>query len=644
MQNSTLNFGLLVVSFILICANLSGKSYIEHPEGFQISDIPDSLKSNANAVVRESSICFTYHSSKLTTYKNRIVVTILNGSGDAYSEFRAVYDRYSKINFTKGNIYNAEGFLIRKIKSTDLKDFSNSSESSLYEDNRILLYQPLISQYPYTVEFEYEITINGSFDFPRWMPVYGYNLSVQESEFIVIVPNSYLLRYIENNMPAKLVVTKERRKLKYRWKLLQFKAREAEVFSASTLNIVPNVLTAPSGFELGGYSGNLESWKSFGQWLCRLNEGRDKLSSTTSERVQSLVKGINNESDKVKIIYQYLQSRTRYVSVQLGIGGWQPIAASVVDEIGYGDCKALSNYAIALLKVVGIKAYYTLVGSGSYFPPLREDFPSHQFDHVIACVPLKADTIWLECTSQIVPFNSLSEFTSDRQVLLVKESGGELVHTKIYPLNQNYKFTKAKVELEHNGSAHVLASKKYGGLRLSEVIGYVHAAKVDQKKWLFKEIKLPNFQLGNFSLSDTKDKEEANINFEMELNVYAVASETRYFLPLNLLSHIELASLKTRDRKQNIVINMPIINIDSIEYKLPLGLSTEFVSEPVSILTEFGEYSFTVRKLSGNILYIRKLALYKGTYPATKYPDFFNFFKDISFEDNIKLVLIKTGY
>ena len=58
-----------------------------------------------------------------------------------------------------------------------------------------------------------------------------------------------------------------------------------------------------------------------------------------------------NETDpieKAKIVYKYMQEKTRYISVQVGIGGFKPMLAKDVDRLGYGDCKALSNYTKAL--------------------------------------------------------------------------------------------------------------------------------------------------------------------------------------------------------------------------------------------------------------------------------------------------------
>ena len=89
----------------------------------------------------------------------------------------------------------------------------------------------------------------------------------------------------------------------------------------------------------------------------------------------------------------------RYVSIQLGIGGFKPSAAKFVDEKKYGDCKALTNYMKNLLSVVGIASYPALINAGYNKYPADTRFPSDPFNHVILCVPMEKDTVWLECTS-----------------------------------------------------------------------------------------------------------------------------------------------------------------------------------------------------------------------------------------------------
>ena len=134
-----------------------------------------------------------------------------------------------------------------------------------------------------------------------------------------------------------------------------------------------------------------------------------------------------------------MQDNTRYISVQYGIGGWEPENAMAVDQLGYGDCKALTNYTMALLKTQGIDSYYTVL-YGGVKRDMNPEFTMMQGNHAILNVPTEDSTdIWLECTSQTNPFNYLGDFTDDRYALRIGENGGEIIFQlnflKFYILN-----------------------------------------------------------------------------------------------------------------------------------------------------------------------------------------------------------------
>ena len=78
--------------------------------------------------------------------------------------------------------------------------------------------------------------------------------------------------------------------------------------------------------------------------------------------------------------------------------------ASDVDKLGYGDCKALTNYTKTLLDAVDVESYYTVVYGGKRIRNIDKEFSATEGNHVILCLPNEEDYIWLECTSQKTPF------------------------------------------------------------------------------------------------------------------------------------------------------------------------------------------------------------------------------------------------
>jgi len=634
MQNRTL--------FIFALVLMGMSIYAQDSPQYDCALINDSLKVNANAVTRDEQLTYTYHTDVLNRKKHRQVITVLNKNGDGDAVFQMFYDKFRKFSYFKGNIYDASGKLIRKIKTSEIKDISGSAGYPLFGDIRYKYFEPLISVYPFTVEYEYELEITGSYYFPDWIAFNGYNVSIEKSGFSMLVPAQYKLLYKQMNFSELPVVQTKGNFTEYSWVAENIKAVDREPLSDDLDRYFKAVYTTPSEFMLDGYRGKMNSWQDFSDWIVQLNKGRDILSENSAAKVREMVKDLPDNRAKVKRLYAYLQERTRYFNVALGIGGLQPVDANVVDEVGYGDCKGLSNYMKAMLKAAGIESHYTLVNSGGDFPQLVEDFPSHQFDHAILCVPMEKDTIWLECTSQTMPFGFLGDFTSDRKVLLIKDHGGHLARTPVYALHDNFQYTRAKVNLTADGNATAEISRKFGGLQFEENNDKLAADAEDQKEWLYNYLRIPNFKISH---SDFKQKNpdlaESVLNVNMNMPTYCSTSGKRLFLPVNLVNRSTYIPSKTKNRWSNFERSVPYIDSDSVEYILPEGMSVEYLPEKKEIHSPFGTYVCSVTFSVNKIIYYRQVEMFKGNFSKEQYEELMKFYKEINIADKEQAVLIK---
>jgi transglutaminase-like putative cysteine protease len=605
---------------------------------YPVMAIPENLKEGMYAVVREDFSRFEILGLSKTRYYTHKAITILNEKGKGYASKSIGYDKTEKVISISGYIYDAQGALIKRLKNSEIVDRSNYD--GLFSDNRIKQFDLSQSTYPYTVEYEYETESNYLYSIPAFQYYTDDEVSIQQKSYEVQYPSNLKPRYKLNRVSApKVEINGLAEKLI--WSIENFKPEKFENYTAS--KTFPSVILAPSDFEYDGYKGSMKSWDQFGRWLLLINEGRGTLSEPTKQKVRELTLNLPNTEARVKALYEYLQNRTRYVSIQLGIGGLQTFPAATVEENGYGDCKALSNYTVALLKEAGIKGYYTVINSGDGAAEIETDFPSHQFDHVIVSVPNGKDTIWLECTSQTNPFGYTGNFTGNRWALMITEQGGKLVKTPQLKTEQNTQHQNAEVFLDKSGNATAKISTTYSGLQYenNSLDYYVIGNKEDQKKWLQKNIAIPSFEVSTFSFINKKDKEpSAIVKVDISLNRYASVSGKRIFLTPNLLNRFTSIPAKNENRKNPVYRRSSFVDVDSITFHLPEEIYPEFVPQPVKISSQYGEYESIIKFDQGKLLYVRKLKMKPGEFPAASYGEMVEFYKNISKSDNLKLVFL----
>ncbi len=610
---------------------------------YPISDIPDELMKNSNAVVREDITKYEIVNKAKGKKYSKTVITIINKKADHFAEVRVGYDKLSKVVSINGRIIDKLGKVIKVLKNKDIDDYSAYDGFSIYTDNRVKHFDLRYPDYPYTIEYEIEEEDDGLFVTPGWVPFPSFNVSSQSSSLEIVAPDGYLIRYKELNMDPLARERTEGGKKSISWEFGSYPAIERESRMPFLRDILPTVITAPSEFEMEGYAGSMSDWIGFGKWEDQLNAGRDGLPSEFADKVRTIVKDVESRTEKVKLLYEYLQHNTRYVSIQLGIGGWQTFPATDVVENGYGDCKALSNFMKAMLKVADIESFYTLVRAGSDAPDILKEFPSNQFNHMILCVPNYQDTLWLECTSQDNPFGFQGSFTGDRDVLVINESGGNIVHTRKYQSEANRQIQSANVVINEQGSASVNLSVTNTGRQYENLSHLLDIGETEQKKWLYRNLDLPGFELANFEFSQKKQPiPELYGDFEMTVNRFASVSGKRIFFQPNVFNKSGSVRIPQKERKYDFVLDYPFIDTDTVQFHIPEGYHLEYLPETTVIESPYGRYESRVIAEEGKVTYVRTRSSEKGTFPAEDYLKYVEFRNEIAEADKTKLVLVKS--
>jgi transglutaminase-like putative cysteine protease len=611
---------------------------------FPAHTIPDSLKEKAHAVKRWEELRFTLSGEGEARLSRHYVITVLDGYGDKYASMLEYYDKLREIRSISGVMYDANGKQLKKLKQSDIKDLSGVDHNSLMTDTRIKKHAFYNSVYPYTVEYEVEIRYNCSFVFPKWIPQSGQDLAVEQSRMLVNVPQDYQLRYRNFRYAGEPQQVTEKGTRNYVWEARQLKALPDETACPEWGRRTTAVWLAPGAFEMEKYKGSMNSWEEFGSFVYSLNRGRDQLPDAVKQTVHTLTDGLSDPSEKIKRLYRYLQQNTRYVSVQLGIGGWQTFDAAYVANNGYGDCKALSNYMYALLKEAGIPSYYTLVHAGYGETSFETDFPSTQFNHVILCVPLGKDTTWLECTSPYMPAGYLSGFTAGRPVLLVTENGGRLAATPVYGMEQNQQLRRIEARVAADGNVQAQVFTHYTGQQQDELHARLHALSREKLlESVRSSISLPSYDVDKYACTEQAGGVPA---IDEQLNItarnYAAISGRRMFLEPNILNKSTWLINKEEQRVSDIYLTIAYRDVDTVLIILPEGYAPESLPKEVKLQTRFGNYAATISIQGNTLTYIRTIAYREGSFPAAAFTELEQFQEAIYKADRSRIVLVKT--
>lgn len=628
------------MKFLILGALSTASLYFA--QTYPVSAIPENLKKNADVVIRKDFTTIQINKIDEIQYLTNTVTTVLNKEGDSKTAIYIPYKKGDRISDIKVTVYDASGKKLKSFSKSDFGDFANNRQGVFYSDSRVLALSYTPVQYPYTIDFSYGIELENTIFIPDFVPFSGTNTSLEESQLKIINTSGIELRtktYPSKYDYASVSLNDTGVEKIYSYKNIP--AIDDVLMLPQPVKILPRVSFALTQFNLQGKQGTLNNWTDFGTWYYNNLVEPVSVSTPSIKAEVEALKLSGSTEEKVKALYQHMQSKTRYIFVGLGIGGWLPMLPDEVQKKGYGDCKGLTNYMKTLLNEAGIPSHYCVINSSSSQVSFDPDFPTMGGNHVILMVPSEKGNIWLENTSQQMAFNHLSYDTTDRNVLAVTKKGIELVNTPSYTAQQNSEKQTMKIHLNEDTGITGEAQLRYTGSQYDYNLPYVYKSPQEKTETLKKRFDVLNFEkvdMKNF----VNDKDQAAIMFDIDFKAGNYSKSIGNGFIFRSVPVFSNYNYKTDEKRElPFEIGQSFEDDYEISFILPKNYKIDEIPDNVLVSSEFGTYQLNFTPNGSEVKVRRLMKVNKGIFPKEKYNDYISFRKKTLNADNSKILVTK---
>ncbi|TNE49157.1 MAG: DUF3857 domain-containing protein [Deltaproteobacteria bacterium] len=415
-------------------------------------------------------------------------------------------------------------------------------------------------------------------------------------------------------------------------------------------------------YRLRKYEGQGKTWNDIAAFYTKLVEDRDQPSDTVKKFTEELVKDAkaNTQEEKIRTIYKFVNDKIRYISVGIGLGGWQPQSAEFTLTQRYGDCKAKATLFKAMLAVVGVKAQHVLVRTrqlGRIDPNFPADYAV--FNHVVTYLPGYQGGKLFDTTNVGTHFGYLPGGDSGASMLIVDGNKGTF-KVNGFPsaednVNHNrYVFTRYKKRIEAEWTHHMTGSYRLG---LMEKLRKGKLAKADaQKKWakgqimglvrrMGKSVRLgvnpKKLEITSVSLNDDKAKKAVTVKIAFKVPTRKTKNRVVY-VPMQWSQTGNASTAILKERKRFDVFGGLQVgkHINEVIFKRWEPVE---VPENASVNNTYVKYQLACEKKDQYISYRRDILFSKPDIALADHASFRKAFEQVREADR-RILILRKGY
>ncbi len=600
----------------------------------------DSLCANADAVIlSDKNIVTVEDLDEMEVYiKRRILIN--NTYGGSFCSVRLSESAFSEVSEIKATITDTAGTIIKELQEDEIEHLNFTPGYQLYSDETYKWFSLTHHTYPYIIEYSYQYEYESLFFWRSWYP--QSTIPVASSTYKLILKDDikYHTKSIGLNLNPSRAKTNGDSIIT--WQTANLPPIKSEN-NIPPENLIQNALLfSPDRFELEDYEGPFSSWDAIASWYKLLAENKYYLSDETKNEIGKLISSKEDKKEIIRTLYKYMQEKTRYIAIFLGIGGWQPHPADEILKNRYGDCKDLSTLMISILDIAGIKAYPALARQRES-GVVNADFPSNQFNHCIAFVPLKKDTLWLECTADFIDMEDIPYNIEGTHALVVKENGGELIKVPQKTATENMWHSTLGGTLDRRGNLSFTSTIMTTGNQKNFyriLFGFNKPSRVKQiiTEQLTKYI--PGLTIASHTVEETALAQNPyKIEVKGKFKLFGkIVGKRIFFNPVVFNRALKTDIPEEKTREFPIYLKYPYKDVDSVAIRLPLGYKLELAPKQAQLLTDFAKFK-TSYKIENGIFYFRRMVEFNSKLiQPNHYKKYINFIKKVVKSDQSKFV------
>lgn len=427
----------------------------------------------------------------------------------------------------------------------------------------------------------------------------------------------------------------------YNWSTSEVPKVEGERFMADSNDVFMSI-------QVGGNVG----WPEIASWYSDLSKDRYTVTPELEKKLAEVTAGAKTREDSLRALHRWIAQDLRYVSLSLGIGGYQPRMPASVLETQYGDCKDKATLFVALARKMGVNAYPVLLSSTG---GVDEKFPSiNQFDHMIAAVevPGRPGYTYLDLTSALTPFGSIIPSYQGEFGLVVHPDGrGEPIRFPLDPPSANRAETRIVGELDAQGIFRgSVSSRSSGALQYSLRNAFSSPLTAKQRddvgraaaQGLFEGAKADSVEF--FDGRDLRAEPRTRVWLSGGRAATSSGGTLILTLPLGNGSSSELIAALEAAPKRRFPIDVaevvgPMESVSELRVTLPEGYRAR-VPQAVRATSAFGTYTAEYAQQGRELVVTKRMSGARGILPPEKIADLITWLKEMS-KDDVRFVVLE---